>query len=326
MKCKKSLMGLAALLILMFHFNVPFIKSPYEIAFYKAGYIGVDLFFFVSAYSLGKRDKIKYGSFILNRLMNTYLPFVVLTIIYAVFKQISVTRFFAIISGVEFFQRGGGSFLWFCIGIMLIYLLVPFIVALKTKFGWKAFVGMLIVWAGLSALLEYAFGYTTIFILLHRLPIFIIGLYYDQIRKIDLKAFKLPLIIAGLVGGAVLMYFFGTTKMLKVPFKDMNYIVAIVPVVSIVGLFDFVSSRVKFKNIPLQFIGGITLELYGLQMIFGYDIEPAILKPLMKGPASSFAGPIAFFATAAILIVMAEVFHLLRVGLNKLVKKVRGNN
>ena len=50
MKCKKSIMGLAALLIVIFHFYIPFTGTKLELTLWRATYIGVDLFFFVSAY------------------------------------------------------------------------------------------------------------------------------------------------------------------------------------------------------------------------------------------------------------------------------------
>ena len=63
MKCKKSIMGLAALLIMIFHFYIPFSGLKAELVIYRAAYIGVDIFFFVSAYSLAQRDRIESVSY-----------------------------------------------------------------------------------------------------------------------------------------------------------------------------------------------------------------------------------------------------------------------
>lgn len=95
MKCRKSLMGLAALLIMIFHFYIPVTKSPFEMAFYRASYIGVDLFFFVSAYSLSQREKISFVPFMKNRLCNVYVPFLVMAGICAVYKKWTWQRFSA---------------------------------------------------------------------------------------------------------------------------------------------------------------------------------------------------------------------------------------
>ena len=81
MKCKKSLMGIAAILILIFHFYIPFTDSIYELSFRKASYIGVELFFFLSACSIGKNTFIKFVPFIKNRLLLVYVPFVAFSVI-----------------------------------------------------------------------------------------------------------------------------------------------------------------------------------------------------------------------------------------------------
>ena len=56
MKSKRVLMGFAALLIFLFHFYIPLSSEGNIFAF---AYLGVDIFFFVSAYSLGKKEDIK---------------------------------------------------------------------------------------------------------------------------------------------------------------------------------------------------------------------------------------------------------------------------
>lgn len=318
MKCKKSIMGLAALLILIFHFYIPFTKNAVEMTIYKAGYIGVDLFFFVSACSLGKQKKVAYGSFLWNRINNTYVPFVILAVIGAVYKHWSPVQWLKVISGVEFFQRGGGAFLWFCIGIMLVYLLAPALVACKTRLGWKAFPIFMAGWLVIALLLQYVFAYKPLFILVNRLPIFFIGMYYEEIRNIKWGAMRWPLILIGLGAGAYLVALWGATVRLNVPLTDMYYIIAIVFTVALVALFDALSRVVPFGNKPLQWLGGITLELYGLQMIFGYDLEAWFIKQWKNGQA-------AFAATVVVLIAMAWVFHFGRTLITKGFQKMKEN-
>ncbi len=311
MKCKKSIMGLAALLIVLYHFWMQLTKSPIEVNIYRAAYIGVDLFFFVSAYSLGQKKSIRYGSFLANRALNIYLPFVILAGIAALYKHWSLQKFALTICGASFFTNGGGSFLWFAIAIMLLYLIAPFLVKLKNKLGLKALLIMVPAWAVLVCLLQFVFHYTTIFILLNRLPIFLVGLYFDELRKLPLRKFRLPVILAGLIGGGYLVYRFGGNVRLTKPLADMYYIIAIPFITSLVALFDFISEHSKVRNIPLEFIGGITFELYGLQMIFGVDIETWIFKTLTKSSLPMEPRKLlAFLFTTICLITMAWVFHL----------------
>ena len=53
-------MGYAALLIVLFHFYIPVFNNVAETFIYRSAYIGVDLFFFVSASSLSIKSQIDY--------------------------------------------------------------------------------------------------------------------------------------------------------------------------------------------------------------------------------------------------------------------------
>lgn len=106
MKCKKSIMGLAALLIMIFHFYIPFSGLKAELVIYRAAYIGVDIFFFVSAYSLAQRDRIEYWKFVGNRLLSIYIPFVLFAVVANFYEKWKYPRFFKVIAGIEFFKRG----------------------------------------------------------------------------------------------------------------------------------------------------------------------------------------------------------------------------
>lgn len=316
MKCKKSIMGLAALLILVFHFYIPVGASALEMYFYRSAYIGVDLFFFVSAYSLGSKKEIKYLSFIGNRLRYIYVPFLILTVIGALYKGWQMRRVFEIISGYEFYKRGGGAFLWFVTAIMILYLVAPLLVKLKNKLGVIALPILLAGWVVLALLCQYVLEQRTLFILVNRLPIFMLGLFYDDFRGIDLKKFRLPLAVIVYFLGCVLVYKWGTMTRLNKPFYDMFYIVAIPRVAGIVMLFDELSKKIKIRNIPLSFVGKSTLELYGLQMIFGYDIEAKLYKLIPNSIG-------AFLVTAVILIAAAALFNAVLKLIRETLKKIR---
>ena len=305
MKCKKSIMGLAALLIVFFHFYIPFTNHTAELVIYRAAYIGVDLFFFVSVYSLAHREKTAYLSFLGNRFLNVYVPFAVFAAIAGFYQKWQLSRFFKVISGVEFFERGGGSFLWFFVGIMFLYLIAPFLVELKRRLGLKGLALMLSGWLVLALIFQYVLENRNIFILLNRLPVFFAGMYYGEIRKIPLGKFKLPVLVIGLILGGFLIKEYGSLTRLNKPFYDMYYVIAVLFILALVGLWDYVSSRIKIRKSPLGFIGKLTLELYGLQMIFGYDIENMFLKSLGHATA-------AFFLTALCLIFLAYILYLIK--------------
>ena len=97
---------------MIFHFYIPFSGLKAELVIYRAAYIGVDIFFFVSAYSLAQRDRIEYWKFVGNRLLSIYIPFVLFAVVANFYEKWKYPRFFKVIAGIEFFKRGGGSFLW----------------------------------------------------------------------------------------------------------------------------------------------------------------------------------------------------------------------
>lgn len=316
MKCKKSLAGFAALLIVFYHFWIPLSTSAIETNIYRSTYIGVDIFFFVSAYSQAQRKQSSYLKFIVNRFEYIYAPFVVMAVICGIYKHWKLSRLALVVSGAEFFKRGGGSFLWFIVGIMLFYFIAPFIIRLKEKNGPITFLSVIFVWLMLVITLQYVFAYTPIFILLNRIPIFLLGMYYDDIRRAVPKKLKLPFILAGLIVGGILVYKFGAGTKLMKPLIDIYYVVAVPFTLAVVGLFDYISQRSSVKNIPFTFVGGITLELYGMQMIFGYDIEKKLLRLFKNLDISAWMTKlIPCVLTVCLLIIIAWLFA----GLKKMV-------
>lgn len=323
MKCKKSLMGYAALLIVFFHFFIMNPNNKLEMNLYYASYIGVDLFFFLSAYSLASRKNVTFSSLILNRLEYVYIPFVILTVIAVIYKHWSIERFFKIISGIEFYNRGGGSFLWFVPGIMILYLFVPSMLAIKRNYGLKTFVFFLLGWWILAWVFTKFINNRAVFILINRLPIFIIGLFYDDFRRLryqeltdkslddettkgrkNTTAIVLWILLAIIlyVVGWVLCYKWGALVKYQKPFYNMFYVIAIPRILGLIMLSDEISQRIKIKNSPLAFIGRSTLELYGLQMIFGNDIALKVFEKVDNRY-------IHIVITAFILIVMATIFN-----------------
>ena len=314
MKSKKAVMGFAALLIFVFHFYIPFTDTAAETFFYRSAYIGVDLFFFLSAVSLGKNESLPFGSFMRNRLLRVYVPFAVLAMIAALYKGWKIKKLAFVLLGIEFIQKGGGAFLWFLPGIMLLYLVTPMLVRIKSRFGLKSLAVLLALWAAVVLLLQYAFSWTRVFILLNRIPVYLIGLYFVPLSRCLPKKLRLPLMVAGLIIGGALVWQFGTTARLNVPIKEMYYVLAIPYTLSIAALLDFAAETLNSRLAPLEFVGGITLELYGLQMIFGYDVESFLISKAVNGQ-------LAFLISAALLISAAYVFHMLRVQTDKYIKR-----
>lgn len=296
-------MGLAALLILIFHFWIQTANTPVII---KGAFVGVDIFFFVSAWSLGKQKEIKFLPFMKNRLIAIYIPFVLLAIISSLWNHWSFKKFFFVITSVEFFKKGGGAFLWYLTGILFVYAATPLLIKLKCRFKWIGFCIMLAFWLAFTGVLQFVFGYTKIFILTNRMPVFFIGLYYKELRDCISKKIRLILALCCTLLGLYLVYRFGTSIRLHKPFVDFYYIMAIPLVFGLVELIDLLTDVTNYRFYILSFIGNLTLEIYGLQMIFGYNIESALLKAMGK----NMSIPV-FLITILILITMAFILNMI---------------
>ena len=311
MRSKRSLMGFSALLILLYHLYIPVTGSVIEQFIYGSSYIGVDIFFFLSAYSIGNASGSDYKSFLKNRFIRIYIPFIIFAGVSCLIKKLSILRFLQIISGIEFFIKGGGAFLWFITAIMLLYILSPFFKYLKKRFGMRSMIIVFAVWLLIAVICQFIFNYKRIFILVNRLPIFFIGFYFKDIsdsinRAVEKK--KLPagfIPIVAVITAAlccVPVYYFGTGHRLNIPFTDSYYITAIPLTISIIVLFELFNKNKKDPILP--FFGSMSLELYIMQMVFGYSIEAAVLRAL-KLPLLSF------LITASLVVLMAFSFNKL---------------
>lgn len=249
---KKFLQFIAALMILVFHLGIPVGKADAFI--FKIGYIGVDIFFFLSAYSLADKQ-IDYAGLLKNRFLNIYLKFAVFVIIAALYKSMSVLRTIKVLTFIEFFEKGGGSFLWFIPAIMLFYLTYPFFVRWKHKY--KSLI-VLIIWFVAGIIIGNVVGYTDIFIFTNRIPIIIAG--YELRRHV----FPAWCSWIGLPIGILVSYRFGFMSRLNLPFADFYFVTGMILALAICGISCYIKPA-KVWDI----LGMGTLELYCIQMIFG---------------------------------------------------------
>lgn len=255
---KRFLQFIAALQILIFHLWMPVTTTAIEQFLIKTGYIGVDMFFFLSAYSLADR-KLSYGSFFKERIVVLYVKFAFFVGLMAVVSSaFGIQRIWKSLTFMEFFERGGGAFLWFLPAILLFYLLYPLF--LKWDCRWKVPI-ILFIWLAGSVLLEKGFSYTAIFIFTNRIPVIMAG--YVLRKK------SLPRWLAGILlpAGIILLYFWGFYRKLHVPVRDMFYVLVIPVVIALAILSTYVKKR-RIWDV----LGSVTLELYALQMILGSKI------------------------------------------------------
>lgn len=277
MQNKKTIMAFSAILILVFHLWINVTDTRIEIFLRQLSVIGVDIFFFVSSYSLGKRKNIEYKSFIKNRFQKVYLKFIILSIISMFIFNWNIKKFITIILGIELFTKGGGSFLWFLPGIMLIYIILPLYIKYDSKHPKIAPLIVITSELILTIIISCFTNYQEIFILINRIPIILLGYYFAkhhifECLKTTKKRYWLTTIIT-LILGIILSYLVTIYHFRLDWFKDVFYILYIPLIIGVILLIDSIK-----ENKISKLIGSITLELYGLQMIFGFKIANDILR------------------------------------------------
>lgn len=274
---KKFLQVIAAFQILFFHLWAPLTSTQIEQFILKTAYVGVDMFFFLSAYSLAGRE-IDYVPFLKDRVLKLYAKFAFFTLIMALFsKSFGVIRAVKSLTFIEFFQKGGGAFLWFIPAILIFYAVYPLFLKWNSRFK---VIWVLLIWLTGSVFAEHVLSYTAVFIFTNRIPVILAGYLFktyctgnrDAImpdnnkmnRTIQILRRSWVVLIAA---GVLLLHMYGFKVRLNFPIKDMFYVLAIPSVIGLVML----SSYVK-KYAVTESLGSITLELYAVQMIFGQQI------------------------------------------------------
>lgn len=274
---KKFLQVIAAFQILFFHLWAPLTSTQIEQFILKTAYVGVDMFFFLSAYSLAGRE-IDYVPFLKDRVLKLYAKFAFFVLIMALFsKSFGVIRAVKSLTFIEFFQKGGGAFLWFIPAILIFYAVYPLFLKWNSRFK---VIWVLLIWLTGSVFAEHVLSYTAVFIFTNRIPVILAGYLFktyctgnrDAIMPDNNKMNRTIQILRRswvvlIPLGVLLLHMYGFKVRLNFPIKDMFYVLAIPSVIGLVML----SSYVK-KYAVTESLGSITLELYAVQMIFGQRI------------------------------------------------------
>ena len=317
MQNKKTIMAFSALLILLFHLWILITKSQVEVYLRHMCVIGVDLFFFVSAYSIAKRDTIVYKDFFIDRVKKVYLKFVLFAIIATFYFGWDVIRFIKIIFGIELFERGGGALLWFLPAIMLVYLILPLYKKVDSIYPKLTPFLTISSYLVLSIIISSFTTWKNLFILTNRIPILLFGYYFAKYNVFEfLNGHKFRYWIttsAALIFGFLLSYFVYMNHWSVSWYRDIFYILYLPFSIGMVLLLD----QIKV-NLLIERIGSVTLELYGLQMIFGFKLASAIFQSIHRKLFSNVV-------TIVILIVMALVIQYIFNFINKLHLNLKGN-
>lgn len=314
MQNKKTIMVVSALFILIFHLWVNITTFIEESIIRQICVVGVDLFFFVSAYSISKKKEIIYKDFIINRLTDIYLKFILLTIIYVIYTSKGLLDFIKIILGIDLFTKGGGSFLWFLPSIMIIYVLLPLYKNIDNKYKKLCPIISFVLFLILSISLSTFTNYSEIFILLNRIPIIMLGYYIAKYNVLEILRNKkiiyaITTLLLVLIG-YIISYKTIFNRIEIIYLYDIKYILNIPLELGLIMLLDLIKD-----NKVTSLFGSITLELYGLQMIFGFKLANKLFISL-KNPI------LVNIVTFIIIILLSLIMYYLYKLAKKLIKRI----
>lgn len=322
MKNRKSIMTASALMILAFHLWVSlFAGNKIEAFIRQTTYVGVDMFFFISAYSISNREVTNYGSFILSRFKAVYLKFIFFAVVAFFFADWKFSYLLSVVSGIDLLAKGGGAFLWFLPAIMLFYLLLPLYQKFDKKNRMLALSLVILGWFCIGFVFSKFTNYRAMFIYWNRIPAILAGFYAAKIMESDnnkiTSLHKVFLGVILLAVGTFIVYKWGYKPALQVPLRDMFYVLALPSVLGLIMLIDLIPECRLTK-----LIGSATLELYAVQMIFGYRFSNMLVKAwygkLANRPFNNF---LINLCSTVFLIVLAVVINQLWTQARKFITK-----
>lgn len=278
MKNRKSIMTFSALQILIFHLWVYVLNNnEIEIFLKQTSYIGVDIFFLISAYSLSSRNVDHYGKFLLFRFKAVYLKYILFAIAATIYSSWGAERLIEVITAQELFNKGGGAYLWFLPAIMLFYMIFPLFQRCENKYKIITPIITSVLWIIIAFIITNNANLKQLAIVWNRIPIFIIGYYLCKVdKKVNIfENTKVKLIVGTLLTllGTLVIYNFAFKIKLQEPFKDSFYLVVIPACIGLVMLTDCIP-----ENRVIKWLGSSTLEIYAIQMTFGYNIANKLIR------------------------------------------------
>lgn len=253
---KKAIASVAALQILLYHCWIPvfsygtFLGSA-ERFLVAATYSGVDVFFFISAYSLVSAPVEDYKGFIINRSVKL-LPFFLIALLF-------------------------GRFLWFIPSIMVIYLVLPPLYRICRKRPYLSLTLILVGWVLLVYLILGVIRPSPDFgIFLFRIPSIVLGAcavrFKDKLASPKALVFGIFLFIAGMI----LVYKFGYLNRLNTPFRSTFYLTGIPVMLGTVIIVNRMTQNLNSRII--KNFGSMTLELYFTQMVLGTALVSSFFR------------------------------------------------
>ena len=302
-KYRAVIMGLAAIWIHVYHAWIHTVQHPatafgmtmsnVENYIVRIGNVGVDIFLLISGMGLTyaiKKDTLP--KFYFRRIRRVFLPFLIAAVISALIEKWSLLTFLQNISGYSFYLVDINTYCWFVPAIITLYLNFPLYYVEFDRIRRKHIcTGVaLLIWLLLALILNDVMR-VDMFGFFHRIPVFIIGIWFGYMAQsgkfIVFKAKHYIILSLIFAASLVLLYFYKfrdfslvlTQEKLVVP----NGLFAVSFPFLVAKLMDILERRFpafgKGLNKVLSFWGKISLEIYLIYTCFLVTFfGPIVLK------------------------------------------------
>jgi len=286
-KHRNALMGIAAVIICIFHEFLPVFPSgtamfDIEEFVLRVSFYGVDVFLILSGMSVVFSLK-KNGSVLqfYGRRALRILPVYLLSGIVMIFTEHwTFVDYLLNITGIRFFTTSVNSYLWFVTAIIIFYLAAPWFQKLLDKTGHPVITCIiaLVIWYILSICLRpYIRG--DLYYLINRIPTFVTGMMIGNLikngYKIKYRSVFWLVMVSLLVLGWVLSYsnnYYGYLELFGV---YLNFLPTFALGLSTVYICAFILDLIKAKMLHkvLSFWGSFCFELYIVQRLFDAQLH-----------------------------------------------------
>ena len=196
---------------------------------------------------------------------------------------------------------------------MLVYFILPLYKKIDEKYPKIVPILAIIIYLLSSISLSLFTNIKALFILLNRIPIILLGYYFAKYKIIEKlsknKSIYFLVLIITLISGILISYY-GYINHFRVEWlRDIIYIVLIPLNIGLILLLNKIN-----ENKVIKLLSSITLELYALQMIFGFKIANYIYKVINLKLLSNVI-------TICVLILFSLIVNYILKKVPKLVKK-----
>ncbi len=253
------LMGVAILMVLIYHM-LCWVYNP--IGEFNIGYVGVDVFYFLSGYGLSySYSKNRLNRFYTNRFKRLYpLYFIsVITSFFIIHSQPVEVLFNNLLTLGYYFDNGINRFDWYIESLFAIYALFPILYYCGRNWG-GTFLSFLLISLVIYTMNNIEWWYIC---LMARIPIFMLGISF---ANHDAKKFSTTTIY-GLIVVSLLIYY----PCFVLVSKFLASSLLVIPIILLaLLLLQMVGDKIYFF---LEYVGKHSLELYLANILLMYTMQ-----------------------------------------------------